>query len=176
MTLFLAIKAVCRVHIACPTSIPKRNVVGLFFILLQASEDDLRRLIWEENLKRVALHNLEASIGKHTYTLAMNEFADLSGEEFSKIVLGSCIIQKRNGTGATFLKSEYIQVQLVTFLKSKSIQVQLVTFLMSEDIKVQSVTFLKSVFIKVQSVTFLKNEYIKVQSVTFWKREYIQLQ
>jgi len=74
-----------------------------------ASEDDLRRLIWEENLKRVALHNLEASIGKHTYTLAMNEFADLSGEEFAKIVLGSCLKPKRNGTGATFLKSDFIK-------------------------------------------------------------------
>lgn len=86
-----------------------------------ASEDDLRRLIWEENLKRVALHNLEASIGKHTYTLAMNEFADLSGEEFSKIVLGSCIIQKRNGTGATFLKSEYIQVPAAVDWREKNL-------------------------------------------------------
>jgi len=73
------------------------------------SEDGLRRVIWEENLKRVALHNLEASIGKHTYTLAMNEYADLSGEEFLKVVLGSCIIHKRNSTGAaTFLKSSFI--------------------------------------------------------------------
>jgi len=76
-----------------------------------ASEDGLRRLIWEENLKRVALHNLEASIGKHTYTLAMNEYADLSSEEFLKLVLGSCIIPKRNNTQASaFLKSDYIQV------------------------------------------------------------------
>jgi len=76
-----------------------------------SSEENLRRLIWEENLKRVALHNLEAAMGKHTYTLAMNEFADLSGEEFAKIVLGSCVIPKRNSTGAaTFLKSPFIQV------------------------------------------------------------------
>jgi len=74
-----------------------------------SSEESLRRLIWEENLKRVALHNLEAAMGKHTYTLAMNEFADLSGEEFAKIVLGSCVIPKRNSTGAaTFLKSPFI--------------------------------------------------------------------
>merc|ERR1712126_202122 len=75
------------------------------------SEDGLRRVIGEENLKRVALHNLEASIGKHTYTLAMNEYADLSGEEFLKVVLGSCFIHKRNSTGAaTFLKSSFIAV------------------------------------------------------------------
>jgi len=75
-----------------------------------SSEDGLRRLIWEENLKRVALHNLEASMGKHTYTLAMNQFADLSGEEFLKLVLGSCIINKKNSTGASFLKSDFITV------------------------------------------------------------------
>jgi len=75
------------------------------------SEESLRRLIWEENLKRVAMHNLEASLGQHTYTLAMNEFADLSGEEFVKIVLGSCVIPKRNSTGsATFLKSPFVQI------------------------------------------------------------------
>jgi len=74
-----------------------------------SSEDGLRRLIWEENLKRVALHNLEAAIGKHSYTLAMNEFADLSGEEFLKLVLGTCVLSKRNSTGAaTFLKSGFI--------------------------------------------------------------------
>jgi len=76
-----------------------------------ASEDGLRRLIWEENLKRVALHNLEASIGKHTYTLAMNEYADLSGEEFLELVLGACVIPKRNATrSSAFMKSDFITV------------------------------------------------------------------
>lgn len=87
-----------------------------------SSEESLRRLIWEENLKRVALHNLEAAMGKHTYTLAMNEFADLSGEEFAKIILGSCVIPKRNSTGAaTFLKSPFIQVPTAVDWRDKNL-------------------------------------------------------
>jgi len=87
-----------------------------------SSEESLRRLIWEENLKRVALHNLEAAMGKHTYTLAMNEFADLSGEEFAKIVLGSCVIPKRNSTGAaTFLKSPFITVPTAVDWRDKNL-------------------------------------------------------
>ena len=36
-----------------------------------------RRSIWEKNLAYVRKHNLEADLGKHTYTLGMNEYADL---------------------------------------------------------------------------------------------------
>lgn len=43
----------------------------------------LRRLIWEDNLKYVQSHNLEADRGVHTYWLGMNEYADMSNEEFS---------------------------------------------------------------------------------------------
>jgi len=87
----------------------------------EASEDGLRRLIWEENLKRVALHNLEAAMGKHTYTLAMNEFADLSGEEFAKKILGSCLINKKNATGATFLKSDVITIPTTVDWRDKNL-------------------------------------------------------
>uniref|UniRef100_A0A4W6E2G4 Cathepsin S, ortholog2, tandem duplicate 1 n=1 Tax=Lates calcarifer TaxID=8187 RepID=A0A4W6E2G4_LATCA len=36
-----------------------------------------RRRIWEENLKMINVHNLEASLGLHTYELAMNHLGDL---------------------------------------------------------------------------------------------------
>jgi len=75
------------------------------------SEDGLRRIIWEENIKRVALHNLEASLGQHAYTLAINAYADLSGEEFAKLIKGNCIMSGRNNTeAATFMKSPFVQL------------------------------------------------------------------
>lgn len=40
-----------------------------------------RRALWEENLQYINAHNLEESLGLHTYTLAMNHMGDLSDEE-----------------------------------------------------------------------------------------------
>jgi len=87
------------------------------------SEDGLRRLIWEENIKRVAIHNLEHSIGKHTYTLSMNVYGDLSSEEFLKVVLGGCVLGKRNKTSdaATFLKSDFIQAPVAVDWRTKGL-------------------------------------------------------
>uniref|UniRef100_A0A8C6WJP3 Cathepsin S n=1 Tax=Neogobius melanostomus TaxID=47308 RepID=A0A8C6WJP3_9GOBI len=40
-----------------------------------------RRTLWEKNLLYINTHNLEASLGLHTFTLAMNHMGDLSDEE-----------------------------------------------------------------------------------------------
>lgn len=42
-----------------------------------------RRRIWEENLMMINLHNLEASMGMHTYELAMNHLGDQTVEEIN---------------------------------------------------------------------------------------------
>ncbi|XP_034729729.1 cathepsin S, ortholog2, tandem duplicate 1 [Etheostoma cragini] len=44
-------------------------------------EDVRRRELWEKNLMLITLHNLEASMGLHTYDLGMNHMGDLTQEE-----------------------------------------------------------------------------------------------
>jgi len=47
-----------------------------------AADVKYRYNIWKENLETIRLHNEAADAGKHSYTLAMNEFGDLSHAEF----------------------------------------------------------------------------------------------
>ncbi|XP_057652600.1 cathepsin L-like [Diorhabda carinulata] len=47
-----------------------------------SSEESVRFAIFNENVKRVNEHNAKYAAGKTTYTLAINEFADLTKEEF----------------------------------------------------------------------------------------------
>ncbi|XP_063003379.1 procathepsin L-like [Elgaria multicarinata webbii] len=51
-------------------------------------EDAFRRAVWEENLQMIEQHNREASVGKHTYWLGMNQFGDLTNEEFNQRLNG----------------------------------------------------------------------------------------
>ena len=41
-----------------------------------------RRRIWETNLEMINVHNLEASLGLHTFELAMNHLGDLVSSRF----------------------------------------------------------------------------------------------
>ncbi|XP_029308131.1 cathepsin S, ortholog2, tandem duplicate 1 [Cottoperca gobio] len=44
-------------------------------------EDVHRRELWEKNLMLITMHNLEASMGLHTYELSMNHMGDMTQEE-----------------------------------------------------------------------------------------------
>ncbi|KAK6190179.1 hypothetical protein SNE40_002102 [Patella caerulea] len=73
-----------------------------------ASEADaqMRRLIWEDNVNFIQLHNLRADRGLHSYRLGMNAFGDMTRVE---------IVQKMNGYrmanrtgGATFMPPSHV--------------------------------------------------------------------
>ncbi|XP_066551436.1 cathepsin S [Amia ocellicauda] len=57
----------------------------------QYTEEDsegYRRQVWEENLRFIEQHNLEHSQGKHSYTLGMNHFGDLTQQEVTEMMTG----------------------------------------------------------------------------------------
>jgi len=53
----------------------------------QGSEEFRRRSAFEENVKRITHHNLRHSMGQSTYTLGLNQFADMTNEEFRAMYL-----------------------------------------------------------------------------------------
>ncbi|CAF1383361.1 unnamed protein product [Adineta steineri] len=54
-----------------------------------SNEEEInRRQIWEGNVARIHKHNLEVDLGLHSYTLAMNQFGDMTNEEFRKQMNG----------------------------------------------------------------------------------------
>uniref|UniRef100_A0A8C8VJ42 Cathepsin L n=1 Tax=Pelusios castaneus TaxID=367368 RepID=A0A8C8VJ42_9SAUR len=60
-----------------------------------------RRAVWEKNLRRIEDHNLESSLGKHSYRLEMNRFGDLTDEEFNQLLNGF-VPEPRGGKVALF--------------------------------------------------------------------------
>ncbi|CAH1790506.1 unnamed protein product [Owenia fusiformis] len=59
------------------------------------NEEAMRRVIWERHVDLIQQHNLEADMGKHTYWLGSNKYADLTDEEYTVYLTGYMM---RNGT------------------------------------------------------------------------------
>ncbi|XP_061520284.1 cathepsin S-like isoform X1 [Phycodurus eques] len=55
-------------------------------------EESGRRRIWEKNLRMINVHNLETTLGLHTYELAMNHLGDLTDEEVSGMLAGTVVL------------------------------------------------------------------------------------
>ncbi|CAJ1083416.1 cathepsin S-like [Xyrichtys novacula] len=60
-------------------------------IYSQEIEELGRRRIWEQNLEMINVHNLEASLGLHTYEMAMNHLGDLTSEEIAATLTGTVV-------------------------------------------------------------------------------------
>uniref|UniRef100_A0A3B5QNW6 Cathepsin propeptide inhibitor domain-containing protein n=1 Tax=Xiphophorus maculatus TaxID=8083 RepID=A0A3B5QNW6_XIPMA len=79
------------------------------FLFLQ-TEEGWRRMVWEKNLKKIELHNLEQSMGKHSFTLGMNHFGDLTNEEFRQMMNGYKPRAEKKVNGSLFMKPNFLNV------------------------------------------------------------------
>ena len=52
-------------------------------------EEAKRFTVFKDNLAFIEKHNAEAAAGKHSYTVGVNEFADLTNEEFKSLYVNS---------------------------------------------------------------------------------------
>ncbi|GBM48148.1 hypothetical protein AVEN_107106-1 [Araneus ventricosus] len=48
-------------------------------------EEELRRTIWQHTLSGVALHNIEADLGMHSYRMGINQYSDMTKEYEKKL-------------------------------------------------------------------------------------------
>jgi hypothetical protein len=69
-----------------------------------ADEEFTRRLIWESNFRLINKHNDEYKMGKHTYTVKMNKFGDMTNLEFKRMM---------NGFNMTAYKSTHKESHLI---------------------------------------------------------------
>ncbi|XP_030644046.1 cathepsin La [Chanos chanos] len=73
-------------------------------------EEGWRRMIWEKNLGKIELHNLEHSLGKHTYRLGMNHYGDMTNEEFRQVMNGFQHKKARKVKGSFFMEPNFMNV------------------------------------------------------------------
>ncbi|KAK2554731.1 Cathepsin L [Acropora cervicornis] len=70
------------------------------------TEENARRGIWRDNLKKIAKHNSEG----HSHVLAMNQFGDLTETEYRFLYLGmrSHFSTESNRNGSTYLPPSHV--------------------------------------------------------------------
>ncbi|XP_025787482.1 cathepsin L1-like isoform X1 [Puma concolor] len=61
------------------------------------NEEGWRRAVWGENMKMIEQHNREYNQKKHSFTMAMNGFGDMTNEEFRQVMNGLQIQKHKKG-------------------------------------------------------------------------------
>ena len=64
-------------------------------------QHDARKAIFSNNLKFIEKHNAEEAIGLHTFTVGVNQFADLTNDEFVKKFTAGTVIRPDPAQTAT---------------------------------------------------------------------------
>uniref|UniRef100_A0A8C9TFB2 Si:dkey-26g8.5 n=1 Tax=Scleropages formosus TaxID=113540 RepID=A0A8C9TFB2_SCLFO len=72
------------------------------------TEESWRRVVWEKNLKKIELHNLEHSLGKRLFRLGMNQFGDMTNEEFKQLINGYKHKAEKKVKGSLFLEPNFL--------------------------------------------------------------------
>ncbi|KAK6184878.1 hypothetical protein SNE40_007240 [Patella caerulea] len=67
----------------------------------KGKEELYRRKIWNDNLAYIQKHNLEADRNLHSFRVGMNEYGDMTNEEFVKTMNGYKQREKEDMTGRT---------------------------------------------------------------------------
>ncbi|CAJ1063054.1 cathepsin K [Xyrichtys novacula] len=59
-------------------------------------EEEIRRAIWEKNMRMIDAHNQEAALGMQSYEMGMNHFGDMTSEEVSEKMTGLLVPDNRD--------------------------------------------------------------------------------
>ena len=76
--------------------------VNYFFYL----QNNNRREIFADNLRKIEKHNVEAASGLHSYTMGINKFADMTNEEFLSKFTSSQRVMKKGLSGWKYYSSQ----------------------------------------------------------------------